>query len=394
MISELPAIHFDCKYFYGDRPCKPNKQYGVFCEECTFYEKDENIKQAFPEIGVPGYEEDPEAEKKIIIVKLDAVGDVLRTTSILPSLKQKYTDSYILWITKESSFEVLKDNDLIDEIYFDDDELEHIYNDHFDIAVNLDSGTESCLIMDQINANERFGYTIANNKPYPINELANEWYLMGIDDNSKKKNTKTYHRIIHEICNLPYTGSQPMLGFPSEKHERSAGLKAKHGLAAYSGLILVNLGGGNRWQYKKWTKEGYVQLIDLLSANDNIGVGIIAGDEDRDFYSMVSNEVRQSDNVIKFGCDNSAEDFICIVQLFEKVFTSDSLCMHIASALGKFTVAAVGPTSHTELDVFGSGQIVHSGKVDCLCCYLNTCPKTVNCMNTISAEEIYGILIK
>lgn len=77
---------------------------------------------------------------------------MLRTTSILPSLKEKYTDSSVTWITKERSFEVLKDNEMIDEIYFDSDELEHIYNDLFDIAINLDSGKESCAIMNEISA--------------------------------------------------------------------------------------------------------------------------------------------------------------------------------------------------------------------------------------------------
>jgi heptosyltransferase-2 len=364
----------------------------VFCGECTFFEKDETITEGFPEIGAPDFEETPETEKKIIIVKLDAVGDVLRTTSILPSLKEKYTDSYILWITKERSFDVLKDNELIDEIYFDSDELDHIYNDHFSIAINLDSGKESCMIMTQLNADERFGFTIANGKPYPVNALANEWYLMGVDDNSKKKNLKTYHRIIHEICNIPYTGAQPILGFTTEKYERAEEIKLRHGMAGYEESFLVNLGGGNRWQYKKWTKAGYIQLIDKLSADPERGVGIIAGNEDRDFYTEISDEIQQRSNVIRFGYDNPTEDFICIVQLFDKVFTSDSLCMHIATALGKFTVAVVGPTSHTELDVFGSGQIMYSGKVDCLCCYLNTCPKTVTCMNTISADEIYQVL--
>jgi ADP-heptose:LPS heptosyltransferase len=388
----LPILKYDCIHFLGDRPCKPNKQYGVLCAECTLYERDESITDEFPLIGPREFEEDPETEKKIVIVKLDAVGDVLRTTSILPSLKEKYIDSYILWLTKERSFDVLKDNDLIDEIYFDSDELEPIYNDKFDIAINLDSGTESCAIMDRIVAKERFGYTIANGKPYPLNTLANEWYLMGVDDVSKKKNLKTYHQIIHEICNLPYSGSRPALGFPPEKHERTEELKAQYGLAAYSELVLVNLGGGNRWQYKKWTKEGYIQLIDRLSANSSCGVGIIAGNEDMDFYREISEKVQQRENVIKFRCDNPTEDFICIVQLFDKVFTSDSLCMHIATALGKFTLAVAGPTSYTELDVFGSGKVVYSDKVDCLCCYLNTCPKTVNCMNTLSAEKMYAIL--
>ncbi|HJY63972.1 MAG TPA: hypothetical protein VJ455_07435, partial [Ignavibacteria bacterium] len=82
MIS-LPVINFDCIHFKGDRPCFPNKAYGVFCGECTLYEKDEMLTDEFPETPKPDFEENLKGFKKIIIVKLDAVGDVLRTTSIL-----------------------------------------------------------------------------------------------------------------------------------------------------------------------------------------------------------------------------------------------------------------------------------------------------------------------
>ncbi len=393
-MTELPLIHFDCKHFEGDRPCSPNKQYGVFCSDCTFYEKDPSIKNEFPAIEGPQAPQAANEHKKILIIKLDAVGDVLRTTSILQSLKNKYPDSEITWITKTKSFPVIKDNDLIDEIYFSEDELEHLYNDMFDIAVNLDSGKESCRIMSSVSANERYGFAISNGKPYPINKLANEWYLMGVDDNAKKLNKKTYHQIIHEICGLEYSGSKPSLTITSQHRKSAKVISDKYTLKNYSELLLVNLGGGNRWQYKKWTKNGFIELVDMLSASsEKTAVGIIGGDEDRDFYNEISDAVEDRNNVIYFGCDNSIDDFICITMLAGKILTADSLALHIATALDKFVVVVVGPTSHTELDVFGKGKIVFSDKVDCLCCYLNKCDKRVTCMNTVDPKELSNIFL-
>ena len=386
-------VRFDCIHLKGDRPCFANKRYSVFCNDCTLYEKDGSLFEEFPSIGEPDFAERPDEFKKIIIIKLDAVGDVLRTTSILPSLKEKYSDSSITWITKEKSFDVLKDNEQIDEIYFDTDDLEHIYNDDFDIAVNLDSGTDSCSIMSRINAKERFGFILINGKPYPVNKLAEEWYLMGVDDNTKKKNKKSYHRIIHEICNVNYAGSRPRLYVNRAKVKKAGELNTKHGLNKYDEFILINLGGGNRWQYKKWIKNGYISLINaLIETKPEAAIGIIAGDEDRGFYEEISLEVTPSERIIKLGCDNPTDDFICYIYLADKIFTSDSLAMHIATALDKYTVVITGPTSYTELDVFGNGTIIHSDKVDCLCCYLNTCDKTVTCMNTVSHEDVIKFL--
>ncbi len=388
---ELPVIHFDCIHFYGDRPCKPNKESGVFCGNCSFYEKDGLIKDSFPDIPEADIIDDVKGEKKIIIVKLDAVGDVLRTTSILPTLREKFTDCSITWITKERSYDVLKDNDMIDEIYFTTDELEHVTGELYDIAINLDSGKDSCEIMNTINAKSRFGYYLVNGKPYPMNKPANEWYLMGVNDNVKKQNTKTYHEIIHEICGFKYEGSEPYIYMRPENRKRAEILKKKFLPEKFSKLILINLGGGNRWQYKKWTGEGYTELVKILSIkHPDTAIGIIAGDEDRDFYEGISETLIKLNrgNIIFFGADNSMEDFICIVSLASEVFTSDSLCFHIATALGKYTAVIVGPTSHTELDVFGNGRIIYSDKVDCLCCYLNKCDKTITCMNTLKAEDV------
>ncbi len=68
-------LKYDCKYFNGDRPCKHNKLSGTICNECTYYEP----------IGL-----------KILIIKLDAIGDVLRTTSILKPLKKTSDLTYNL----------------------------------------------------------------------------------------------------------------------------------------------------------------------------------------------------------------------------------------------------------------------------------------------------------
>jgi heptosyltransferase-2 len=400
-MTELPVINFDCIHFYGDRPCLPNKEQGVFCPDCRYYQKDTSIG-SFPNIphAEPMKNLRSDGRKKIIIVKLDAVGDVLRTTSILPSLKMKFPESSITWITRDRSYEVLKDNDMIDEVYFVSDELDHVFEQLYDIAVNLDSGADSCSVMAGIRSIHAYGYTLINKRPYPLNSFAGEWYLMGIDDNTKKRNQKTYHKIIHEICGLEYENSAPVLFIDTGKQERIKEIQEKFGLENSKGLILINLGGGNRWQYKKWTAEGYSSLVKILSRKmPEYKIGIIAGEEDTAFYKQIEAELSEysavsgTGNIVYFGFSNSMKDFICIVSLAAEVFTSDSLCFHIATALGKYTIAVVGPTSYTELDVFGCGRIFRSGKVDCLCCYLNICTKTITCMNTLDAEEISAALL-
>ncbi|MCX7877163.1 MAG: hypothetical protein N2510_00820 [Ignavibacteria bacterium] len=391
---ELPLIHYDCKNFLGYKPCAPNKNYGVFCDGCSYYERDINVKCDFPPIPDASFPPERDGFLKILIIKLDASGDVLRTTSLLPSLKKNYPNSDISWITKRKSLSFLKNNPYINRLIPEcDTEDFFFHNEVFDIAVNLDSGPESCSIMSKISSKYKFGYELVMGKPYPVNKLAFEWYLMGVNDMLKKSNKKTYHKIIHEICGLEYKGSAPLLEITGEIQKTANEIRRKYNLDSYNEFILVNLGGGDRWQYKKWTKEGYSGIVKMLAEDKSIATGIVAGRDDRNFYEEVSAMIPGKSNILRFGCLENADDFISLIYSADKILTSDSLGFHVSTALGKYTVCFTGPTSHNELDVFGKGKIIYSDKVNCLCCYLNKCDKTVNCMNTLDVNYVYRQLI-
>ena len=59
-------IKIDCRYYKGDKPCFYHKEYKVKCTACKYYKQE---------------------GKRILLIKLAAVGDVLRTTSVPPAIK-------------------------------------------------------------------------------------------------------------------------------------------------------------------------------------------------------------------------------------------------------------------------------------------------------------------
>src|SRR5215510_15510886 len=84
--NEPREIAFDCRFFLGDRPCVWHKTTGVLCR-CDHYEA---------------------VEQRILIVKLDAMGDVLRTTALLPALAEACPQAAITWITRRESRRVIQ----------------------------------------------------------------------------------------------------------------------------------------------------------------------------------------------------------------------------------------------------------------------------------------------
>jgi heptosyltransferase-2 len=54
---------------------------------------------------------------KILIIKLGAVGDVVRTTSILAGLKARFYPEAIDWLTSRVARDVLRYNPFINQVF-------------------------------------------------------------------------------------------------------------------------------------------------------------------------------------------------------------------------------------------------------------------------------------
>ena len=86
----------------------------------------------------------------VLIIKLGAIGDVIRTTSILRGLKAKFNSCTIDWVTKKESFDILKNNNLINKIFLIENIDNEIKNNEYDLIINLDDDNEACEFASKI----------------------------------------------------------------------------------------------------------------------------------------------------------------------------------------------------------------------------------------------------
>ncbi len=176
-----------CRYFNNEFPCKFHKEEGVECDNCSFFSP---------------------VDKKIIILKLDAVGDILRTTFILPALKERYPSSHITWLTRENAAALFYNNKYVDEVlsYENTDCLLTLQTSKYDICINPDASPASARLTLLCNADKKIGF-IWDEKGYvaATNDAAQTWYDMGLSDTLKKANKNTYQSIVANILNLDLT---------------------------------------------------------------------------------------------------------------------------------------------------------------------------------------------
>jgi heptosyltransferase-2 len=357
-------LKLDCRHFPGDRPCKPHKETGVKCDDCTYYQP---------------------IKFKILIIKLDAVGDVLRTTSILKPLKKKYPDSHIEWCTKRNSARLFKYNNLVDEVIaFEDDALFRINAEEYKLVINLDTSKISSAIAANAKAKDKIGFVL-NKRGYveATSEVTQEWLEMSAFDDVKKANTKTYQQIMYEILDLDFPVKPPLLPLTDTERNKIKSSKFYNYINPDYNSIGLNIGVGTKWPSKGWPLKNWKKLISELE-KEKYSLLLLGGPEEK---TAIADLLNQNNILIDTGCDNSLLEFAAIVELCDLIITADTLALHIATALDKKIIALFGPTSSDEIELYGKGTKLISTD-GCECFYMKHCKENISCMEKISPEMV------
>ena len=91
---------------------------------------------------------------RILIIKLGAIGDVLRTTSVLAGLREKYPNSQIDWLTSDAGKEILLHNRFINRISLWEERQEL---KTYDLVIGLEDELEVGEFVSRI-AKENYAY--------------------------------------------------------------------------------------------------------------------------------------------------------------------------------------------------------------------------------------------
>jgi ADP-heptose:LPS heptosyltransferase len=366
-------IAYNCQYFLGDRPCVWHKKEGCLCE-CEHY------------APVHG---------SLLLIKLDAMGDVLRTTCLLPVIAKAWPGTRISWITRPESVPLLEHNPYLTEVIpYGTDALIYASSQTFDRVVNLDAGKTSAALATMTRAKEKVGYTL-HDDGYVVatNAAAAEWLRMGVFDDLKRANLKTYQDIMCSILGLPSQSTQYVLTLTEREKQAGRDHLSALGLDRNKTILGIHTGGGGRWRLKQWHEAGFIallqQLVQVLGPNTQIV--LFGGPLERERNHRIREKVRAS--LFDAGCDNEVRHFAALISCCSVVVSGDSLAMHIALAMDRRIVVFFGPTSHTEIELFGLGEKVIPN-LDCLVCYKQECDYVPNCMDAISVEMVTQAIVR
>lgn len=364
----------DCRHLIQQLPCQYHKKSERTCSACEYY--------------------DP-VKTNILVIKLGAMGDVLRTTTILPALKKKYPLSRIIWVTQTDSYELLLPNPYIDKVLVNErpETLPLLLAEEYDMAINLDIDHQSSALLKLCRAHKKLGYILDEHGGIrPVSSEATEWFEMSIDDRLKKANKKTYQEHIFYICQLPYNKERPLLALTDAMKAFAQATRQQYHLSDEDIIVGIHTGAGNRWENKKWTLEGYNSLIDkLLEGSPRFKLILLGGDTEQGRNEQIRQKFPE--RVYNINTQNNLPGLIGLISISRVVVCGDTLPLHIATALKVPIVAIFGPTSHQEIELYDLGSKIIP-PIDCLCCYQPQCEREPNCMRlvdpTLVVKSVWG----
>ena len=362
MNKEIPS----CKRFNGYKPCFPDHN----CWE-------DGCKDNIP-IG-----------KKILIINLDAMGDVLMTTARLPSIKNKFPESTIYWITLKSAAPLLFNNQYIDRVYtYDAGSVSVLQQIKFDYVMNVDKSQQSCALLNMLEAKNKLGFGLnEDGKIIPVNEGAYYNYRLGMDDHLKfKVNKRTGQDYLAETMELEYKRNEYVFNFSDEEKTFIADYKKNNGIQDNVFIIGFNTGCSDLYPNKKMTIEQHIYLIEEL-LEKNIGkIILLGGPEDTARNNLIYSHFEG--RIINTPTNLGVRKGACFEELADLIITGDSLGMHLGIALRKYIIVWFGVSCWTEIDLYDRGLKLYQKDLFCSPCWNQNCPYNLECIQMIDLDRI------
>lgn len=337
----------DCRFFRGDLPCRFHKEKGVHCKDCGFYSP---------------------VSKKILIIKLGAAGDVLRTTPLLRKIRKLYPKAEITWVTYFPEFVPSSVENIVK---LDFNSTLWLLACEFDFLFNLEKDKEAISLANLVKAKIKKGFITKNNKCFPADNDAVHKWKTGIWDDITRKNKKSYQQEIFEMCGFKFNNEKYILDKPG---------KFVGDVPLAQPLVGLNTGCGSHWLTRLWPMENWIKLVNKLKKG-GFGTILLGGQAEH----KRNKEIADATGATYLGFF-PIENFISLMNECDAIITGVTMALHIAIALEKRMVLFNNVFNRYEFDLYGLGKILEP-KLPCLTCYKTACKN--KCMELITPEEVY-----
>ena len=344
----------------------------------------------------------------ILIVKFEALGDVLRTTSLLAPLHER-ARCRIWWLTSPAALPLLENNPLVDRtlaLRLDEPasaaRMARRLSGRFDLVLSLEEHPAAAAVARAACRGEltgvtidggRLGYSPSSARYYDMS-LLHRGADGGLDAANalKSANRMSYARLWLEILGLKTRRRPgPVLHLTTRDRAAARRLARSPAFRRTGPVLALNSGAGARWPAKQISETKAARIAVALGRAFRGPLLLLGGKEKAEMLRnrRIAARVARLDPGIELVATPylPLRSFAALLELCEVVVTTDSLALHLATAVGRPAVALVGPPSAAELDLHGRGR-ARPPPGGCACFYKALCTRPTPCLDAIADSRI------
>lgn len=334
---------------------------------------------------------------KILIIRMSSIGDIVLTTPVLRLLKQKFPGSKIDFVIKKQFAPVLSDNPFLNRLLIfdraDNKSLKQIRNEivatKYDIIFDLHKNFRSYYLTNETSAGKIARYKKG---------VWRRFLFVKFKIRPKKKLLPVYQRYLAclKFLNIHDDFAGPDF-FINDSLQTEISTKYSHFLNEHKSL-LIGVAPGASFKTKRWTPEGFSEVINRLIEEKNAGIILFGNEADRNITTAL--RIKNKTRAMDVTGELSIMETTALLNHCHIVLTNDTGLMHIATALKKKVVAIFGSTTE-DLGFFPYNTehiVVQNDKLNCRPCShigRHECPKKhFKCMKDISSQQVYEAVLK
>ena len=319
--------------------------------------------------------------KKICVIHLNQIGDLVFSLPLLKALKEAYPDALIHSVVKPYLKGLLVDSPWVDEIFTREENLAaklslagKIRNNGYDLVISLARSEEAMLITAFSRAKIRAGFV---HFPWDICLDAKETVA---GHNCWINNARLLHKLGVRTEKNDYVG----LLVVQDPEERPV-LPEKY--------VVISAGASRRRLAKAWDEKKFAELIISLHGEYAL-IPVLVGAEDTvECNTLIRQYVTsrtQAKNIeiLDLTASLGLRQLYTLLAQASLFVGIDSGVMHLASSADIPVVALFGPTDPDYVGPQNDRSIVVQEKKECVPCYLNRTCEDVNCMRDLRVDAV------
>ncbi len=338
---------------------------------------------------------------KILVLRLGAVGDVIRTLPAVKALKKHLPSSRIAWVVEEPSKTFLESQPEVDQVILFPRRtwtegrkslkrmwralsemgqfVKNLRKEKFDAVLDFHGILKSGMISFLSGSSTRVGFDRKASKE-------GNFLFSNVRVKLPEEKLSRYRRnfALLKGVGLEENSFEAGLYIPPDDRLYVDSFLERLGTPLNRPLIAIHPGTSLKTSYKRWMPERYSQLADRLVRELKAAVLFTWGPEELD---AIENIRRQMDEPSILG--PRTESLTQLGEVYRRCdlyIGGDTGPMHIASMVGIPVVAIYGPTDPVVNEPFGRHRKVRSA-VECSPCRNRSCKELI-CLETVNVDDV------